>query len=93
MAGYGKPKTGGRAAGTPNKSTASVRQRISQFVEDNFDEAVATWKQIEDPKDKLKAYTDLCTYAVPKLQAIQLDANVSSQSSVEDDLKALSQDI
>lgn len=93
MGGLGLPKTGGRKKGTANKTTISVRQRISQFVEENFDEAVAAWKEIDDPKDKLKAYTDLCTYAVPKLQAVQLDANVSQKSSVIEDLEELSKSL
>jgi len=88
-----RPKYGGRQKGTPNKTNSSIRQRISQFVEENFDEAVAAWKEIDDPKDKLKAYTDLCTYAVPKLQAVQVEANISQKSSVVDDLKELSESL
>lgn len=93
MAGFGQPKTGGRKKGTPNKTNNTIRQRISQFVDENFDEAVTAWKEIDDPKDKLKAYTDLCIYAVPKLQAVQLDANITNKSSVIDDLSELSEEL
>jgi hypothetical protein len=54
---------------------------------------IEAWEAIEDPKDKLKAYTDLCTYALPKLQAVQLDANIKKESDVEEDLKALSEEV
>ena len=54
---------------------------------------IEAWEAIDDPKDKLKAYTDLYTYALPKLQAVQLDANIKKESDVEEDLKALSEEV
>ena len=88
----GLPKTGGRVAGTPNKVKYDLRQKIKDFADENFDAVIDVWRSIEDPKDKLKAYIDLCTYALPKLQAVQLDANINKASDVEDDLKALSEE-
>ena len=88
----GLPKTGGRAAGTPNKVKYDLRQKIKDFADENFEEVIAAWRAIDDPKDKLKAYVDLCTYALPKLQAVQLDANINKVSDVEEDLKALSEE-
>lgn len=88
----GLPKTGGRVAGTPNKVKYDLRQKIKDFADENFDEVIAAWRSIDDPKDKLKAYIDLCTYALPKLQAVQLDANINKVSDVENDLKALSEE-
>lgn len=88
----GLPKTGGRKAGTPNKVKYDLRQKIREFAEDNFDEVIEAWKSIEEPKDKLKAYVDLCTYALPKLQAVQLDANIKRNSDIEEDLKALAEE-
>jgi len=88
----GIPKTGGRKPGTPNKVKYDLRSKIREFAEDNFEEVINAWNCIDDPKDKLKAYIDLCTYALPKLQAIQLDANINKVSDVEDDLKRLSEE-
>lgn len=34
MAGKGKPKTGGRVAGTPNKATADVRLLAQRYTDD-----------------------------------------------------------
>jgi len=64
----------GRPKGTPNKITGKVRESINQFIEDNFDEVVRTWKSLE-PRDKLNFYRDLIQYAIPKMQtmAIQTD--------------------
>lgn len=88
----GSPKTGGRVAGTPNKTSSSLRQKIKDFGEENFDEVVAAWNCITDPKDKVKSYIDIISYAIPKLQAVQVDANVQKHSSVEDDLRALAEE-
>ena len=93
MGAKGQPKTGGRSKGTPNKIQYGLRDKIREFAESNFDKVIEAWEAIEDPKDKLKAYTDLCTYALPKLQAVQLDANIKKESDVEEDLKALSEEV
>lgn len=93
MGAKGQPKTGGRVAGTPNKRTYALRDKIRNFTEDNFDEVIAAWHMIDEPKDKIKAYIDLCAYAVPKLQAVQLDANISKASDVEDDLRMLAEEV
>lgn len=92
MAGKGKPKTGGRQKGTPNKVKNNLRERLQMFAEENFDEVVEAWRQIEEPEKKLKAYVDICSYALPKLQAVQLDANVRNESDIEADLKALAEE-
>lgn len=86
----GSVKTGGRVAGTPNKTNSVLREKIKQFGHEHFDEVIESWKAIIEPKDKIKAYIDIISFAIPKLQAVQMDANISHQTSVEDDLKALS---
>ena len=86
----GLPKTGGRKKGTPNAVSRDLRARISAFLDENFDTAVKAWKQLNDPKDKLKLYIDLACFGVPKLQAVQLEADIRKEGSVEDDLRQLS---
>ena len=93
MAGKGRPKTGGRQKGTPNKVRNTLREKILDFAEENFDEVIEAWKSIEEPDKKIKAYNDICAYALPKLQAVQLDASISHASDIEEDLKLLSEDI
>lgn len=92
MGAKGEPKTGGRTKGTPNKRTYALRDKIREFSEENFDEVIEAWHRIDEPKDKIKAYIELTAYAMPKLQAIQVDANVSHQSDVEDDLRKLAEE-
>lgn len=64
----GKPK------GAKNKVTNDLRSRISDFLTDEFDEIKADFKKLE-PKDRLKFFTDLIQYSVPKLQAMQLETD------------------
>lgn len=90
MGAKGQPKTGGRQKGTPNKVRDTLRQKIQDFAEENFEEVVEAWKSIEEPDKKIKAYNDICAYALPKLQAVQVDANINNSSDVEEDLKRLS---
>lgn len=88
----GQPKTGGRKKGTPNKVKDGLREKIQNFAEENFDEVIRVWHEIAEPEKKIKAYNDICAYAIPKLQAVQLDANVRNESDVEADLKALAEE-
>ena len=66
----------GRPKGAVNKASAAIRERITAFLDANFDQVQ---KDFQSPqlsvKDKLKFYTDLLPYAVPKLQATTLDIN------------------
>ena len=89
----GKGRLGGRQKGTPNTIHNNLRERISVFLTDNWDEAVKAWKDIDEPKDKLKLYIDLASFGVPKLQAVQLDATINKTDSIEDDLRQLSEDL
>ncbi len=88
----GHKKTGGRKPNTPNRVKKDLRARISMFLEDNFDEAVDAWKSIQEPKEKIKLYVDLMKFGVPTLQAVSLDATISKEDSVENDLKELSEE-
>lgn len=88
----GHKKIGGRASETPNKIKKDLRTRISMFLEDNFDEAIDTWKSIGEPKEKVKLYIDLMKFGVPTLQAVSLDATISQEDSVEEDLMELSEE-
>lgn len=87
----GTVKTGGRKKGTPNILTSDLRSRIADFLSDNFDTAVAQWKKIEEPVQKVKLYTDLIKFAVPTLQAVSLEATIKEEESIEEKLRELSE--
>jgi hypothetical protein len=85
----GTQKTGGRKAGTPNKIDKSLRARISDFLDANFDQAVESWRGITEPIQKVKLYTDLIKFAVPTLQSVDLEARVNKSEPIEDRMRAL----
>ena len=66
-----KEKTGGREKGTPNKSTASIREAISEIVSENLPQLKMDIKSLA-PKDRIKAITDLASYVLPKLKATDI---------------------
>lgn len=79
-------KTGnpGRKRGSPNKVTATVREALKSFIEDQrpeFEKAFAKLK----PKEKVQAYTRLLPFVTPAYQAI----NFSLNQMTEDDLKII----
>lgn len=76
MAGPNRPKTGGRAPGTPNKATKEFRETVTKLLSDNA-ENVALWLQEvatggkdptkADPGKALDLLAKLAEFAAPKL--------------------------
>ena len=68
-----RKKTGGRVAGTPNKITSEIRDKISVLISGTVDSIdVTTLTHFE----KVKLLNALCQYVVPKLQSA--DYNLGS---------------
>ena len=76
-------KTGGRQKGTPNKTTGTLRTAISKIVNDYFDSDTL----MEDigrlkPKERVDMMEKLAAYVVPKLQSVDVNAEVRSQTNI-----------
>lgn len=99
-------KTGGRKKGTPNKTTAKVREAISSLLdlymngdpENNDEKAVnVNGKFMEDfgklsSKDRVYIAKELAPFVVPKMQSVALDAKVDERKkSTTERLAELSQ--
>jgi len=69
-----KPGTSGNEKGRPkgatNKTTQHLRENISNFLEDNFEDVQTTFDQAGN-REKLNFYKDLLAFALPKLQSIE----------------------
>lgn len=85
----GTPKTGGRQKGTPNKSTAAVKNYIAEVLGNYMTPTPAQptqptlTKDIEAmlPEERVRAMTQLAAYVIPKQQAL----SVAEQTQVEAD--------
>lgn len=63
-------KTGGRQAGTPNKSTQAAREAIARFVDGNSDKLQEWLDQIaaeKGPQAAFECFASMLEYHVPKL--------------------------
>jgi hypothetical protein len=65
-------KTGGRTKGTPNKTTAEIRERYQILITSNLDLLDDDLKSLE-PMQRIKAVIDLSKFVLPTLKAIDLD--------------------
>lgn len=86
-------KTGGRTAGTPNKTSAVVRGAIAKMLDEYFNSETFA-KDIADlePKDRVAAMEKFTAYVAPKLQTTSLDMTVESKKTIEDKLIELAGD-
>ena len=78
-------KFGGRVAGTPNKLTSELRERINGFLNDNWNNLQSDFERLE-PKEKLMFYEKLLQYGLPKLQSTELTSNIEGLSDIQLDL-------
>ena len=62
----GTPKTGGRKAGTPNKTTTDIKSWVANILDDGRDEFVRRLANLDD-RDYMKTYTGLLGYVMPKM--------------------------
>lgn len=71
-------KTGGRRAGTPNKVTTDLRQRIANLIEKNFDRIESDFTKLDSEK-RLIVLERYLKYCLPPLQNLNLQAEIRSQ--------------
>ena len=62
----------GRPKGIPNKVTTDLRQWITNFLEENREQIQDDWKALE-PKNRIMLFEKLLKYALPTLEAMQLE--------------------
>lgn len=65
----------GRPAGTPNKITAGLREKIHSILSDNIDRVQDDLNEL-DPKDRLQILEKLLSYALPKLQSMDITSQL-----------------
>lgn len=92
----GLPKTGGRKAGTPNKRTEDLVERLKQAMGEDWCPIVAMARIAGDPETSLdmrvRCLSEVAPYVQPKRRAIEHGVQTSLeelvQLSLADQLKA-----
>ncbi len=69
----GKPKTGGREVGTPNKVNKALRERVKELVESRFDNFEETLNYLE-PKEQIVVLLKLMEFVLPKAAPLKAEA-------------------
>ena len=64
-----KPGNPGKPKGAKNKVVVDIRERVTAFINANWEEAQNQYDQLE-PRDKLAYLEKLMNYAIPKLAAV-----------------------
>ncbi len=79
----GQKKTGGRKAGSLNKTTADIKARIMALINDKFDSIQEAMEQME-PKDQVGAYLKFMEYILPKQRETRIDISSLSDEELDD---------
>ena len=74
----GRGRIGGRAKGTPNKTTSTVKEWLTKLIQDNR-------QQVEDdlrnvlPEERLRIIASLLNYVVPKQQTVSIEESMAAE--------------
>lgn len=64
-------KFGGRSKGTPNKTTAQIRNEFQILISNNI-EALQKDIDLLEPKDRIKTIIELSKFVLPTLKAVEV---------------------
>ena len=78
--GDGRGRLGGRAKGTPNKTTKNMRALLTRFCEEKYDDFVEYYEKIINPKERCEVYLKAQSFVTPKLNAVDLDIKDTDNS-------------
>lgn len=68
----GREKTGGRAKGTPNKTTTDLKDWVFRLLQRNLKQIEKDLKEL-DAKERLILFEKLLRYVLPRQQAVTAD--------------------
>ena len=74
----GRGRLGGRAKGTRNKLTSSIKEWIEKMLDEERENYLEHLNKLES-KEYVKAYNTLLGYIIPRQQAISIDAQVEAE--------------
>lgn len=74
----GKGRIGGRAKGTPNKVTATLKEFIKNLIDNNRSQIITDMKELA-PYQRLLFIERLIGYVLPKQAAVDVQAAVDAE--------------
>ena len=74
----GSAKTGGRARGTPNKVTSTLKEFIGSLIDDNREQIKDDLESLQ-PYQRLAVLGRLMAYVLPKQQSISTEAALDAE--------------
>ena len=74
----GRGRLGGRAKGTPNKTTSTVKEWLTLLVDANRKQIEKDLKGM-DPAERVKIFAQLLNFIVPKQQAVSVEASLQAE--------------
>ena len=69
----GHPKIPGSGRPFGKSKKTSMREFFTNFAVDRFDEFVAAWEEIDNPKDKCEIYLKATKHVIPTVSSIQFE--------------------
>lgn len=75
-------KFGGRSKGTPNKTTAQIRNEFQILISNNIE---VLQKDIEalEPKERIKTIIELSKFVLPTLKAVEVTENETDKPKLK----------
>ena len=74
----GKGRLGGRAKGTPNKVTTDLKTWVASILNGGREQFEQDLRNLE-PLERVKVFTGLLNYVLPKQQAMSVEAQVEAE--------------
>lgn len=81
----GTPKTGGRQKGTPNRTTASIREWLIDVIGKNQRQIEKDLKELE-PGARLQVLVKLLPFVVPKMESINATIDIEKMTDEQLDM-------
>jgi hypothetical protein len=78
----GKPKTGGRSKGTPNKKTLGLAEILESQGVEPVSELLKLMPNLT-PKEQADVYKDLMAYLYPKRKAMEVSADPATLEQIK----------
>ncbi|MCM1163395.1 MAG: hypothetical protein NC339_04020 [Muribaculaceae bacterium] len=74
----GRGRLGGRAKGTPNKATATLKEWVGLIIDQNREKFNTELNKLNS-SDYVKAFLTLLGYSIPKQQAVNIQTQIEAE--------------